>query len=53
MKSELGGQANEEIGNDLGMESFLMKGSVKISSKVGLLLGSSWSILEINFLAFS
>lgn len=30
IKSELGGQANEDIGKEAGIESFLMKGSAKI-----------------------
>lgn len=47
-----GGQARVLLGIVLGIGS-LMKGSFKISSRVGLLEASRIKILEIKFLAFS
>lgn len=51
-KSKLGGQANDAIGNPSGIDSVNKKGSARISSSVGLLLGSSWRSLLIKLLAF-
>ena len=53
MKSELGGQAKDEIGREVGNVSLSRYGSLSISYNVGLLQGSSCSIFEMNFLAFS
>lgn len=47
-----GGQASVLLGIVFGMGS-LINGSVKISSRVGLLVGSRTKILDIKFLAFS
>ena len=52
MKFLAGGQARVLLGIVLGIGS-LMKGSERVSSKVGLLEGSNTNILLIRFLACS
>ena len=52
MKLLAGGQARVDRGIVLGMAS-PMKGSERISSRVGRLDGSRTSILEMRFLALS
>lgn len=53
MKFFAGGHANVLLGMVFGIGYVVIKGSSKISSKVGLFEGSNTNILDIRFLAFS
>jgi hypothetical protein len=48
-----GGHAKVLLGMVFGIGYVVIKGSSKISSKVGLFEGSNTNILDIRFLAFS